>query len=117
MCGEAQFLITKEEILAAASEGTDLLLFPHSGIVVPFSSVTGEIRLWADSWAELEFSFGPKSLIITSVHDFIWQDLGGILDNEGLFVVRVFSSLAVLDFSFWLSVAVFPNMGLTIDGL
>lgn len=58
-----------------------------------------------------------KSLVNISEHDFIRHDLRGMLDNEGLFVMRVFSSLSVLILSFLLSAVVFPKMGLTINGV
>lgn len=116
MCDEGQFLITKEGIFVAAFAVVDL---PHSGVVEPFSNVFGEIRLWqiwTDSWTGLVLSFGSEPLLISPDPDFIWHDLGGMLDTEGLSVVNVFSSLLVLDFSL-LSAVVFPNMGLAINGV
>lgn len=43
--GAGQLIITEEEILATVTAVIDFLLHPHSGVVVPFSSVFGEIRL------------------------------------------------------------------------
>ena len=115
LCDEGQFLITKEGIFITAFAVVDL---PHSGVVEPFSNVFGEIRLWqiwTDSWTGLVLSFGSELLLISPDPDFIWHDLVGMLDTERLSVVNMFPSLLVVDFS--LLSAVFPNMGLAINGV
>ena len=111
------FSVTEEERSVTAPEDTDLLLQPHSGVLVPFRSVLGEIRLWTDSWTEPAFSVVSDFTAFFSEHVFIWYDVRGILDEEDLFVVSVFSSLLVLDFSFFFSVVTFPITGLTVDGV
>lgn len=73
-----------------------------SGFSVPFSSVFGDTKLW-------------HSFVFVETHFLIRQDVWGWLDDDGVAVVRILSSVSVLRFSLFLSAAGWPDVGLAID--